>query len=114
MPKMTAGFRGKVPKTMAASDPDKPGAASASAGSPASRTRILLADDHPLVRRGVALGLAQHPNLEIVGDAADGEEALRKVRELLPELVLMDIDLPRINGLALTELLRKELPRIKV
>ena len=76
--------------------------------------RVLLADDHPVVRRGIAACLRQRPGLEVVGEAADGQEALRKARELSPDIVLMDIDLPKLNGLAVTEMLRKELPKIKV
>jgi two-component system nitrate/nitrite response regulator NarL len=52
--------------------------------------------------------------MRIVGEAADGDEALRKARELLPDVVLMDISMPCMNGLAVTDVLRKELPQIKV
>ncbi len=78
------------------------------------RIRVLLADDHPVVRRGISYCLEQHPNLEIVGEAADGEEALRKARDLSPDVVLTDVDMPRQTGLAVTETLRKERPKIKV
>jgi DNA-binding NarL/FixJ family response regulator len=76
--------------------------------------RLLLVDDHPIVRKGLGLCLARQPNLKIVGDAGDGQEALRKARELLPDVILMDIEMPRMNGLAVTELLRQELPQINV
>jgi DNA-binding NarL/FixJ family response regulator len=76
--------------------------------------RLLLVDDHPVMREGLGFCLATYPNLEIVGDASDGDEALRKARELLPDIILMDIEMPRMNGLAVTELLREELPQIKV
>jgi DNA-binding NarL/FixJ family response regulator len=78
------------------------------------KLKVLVVDDHPVVRKGLQTCLARQERLKIVGEACDGDEALVKVRELLPDVVLMDIDLPRMNGLAVTELLRKERPRIKV
>jgi DNA-binding NarL/FixJ family response regulator len=78
------------------------------------RTRVLLADDHPVIRHGIAACLNNHPNLEVVGEASDGKETLRKAKELSPDIILMDIDMPHTNGLAVTETLRKELPQIKV
>jgi two-component system nitrate/nitrite response regulator NarL len=78
------------------------------------RIKILLADDHPVVRKGIASCLGQHDHLQIIGEAADGREALRKAREMIPDIILMDIDMPHMNGLAVTDLLRKELPKIKV
>lgn len=79
-----------------------------------SRIRVLLADDHPVVRRGVVACLQHHPHMEVVGEAADGQEALLKARQLVPDVLLADIDMPHLTGLALTEALRKELPQIKV
>ena len=76
--------------------------------------RLLLVDDHPVVRKGIASCLMQHEHLRIVGEAGDGQEAVRKARDLNPDIVLMDIDMPRMNGLAVTEQLRKELPKIRV
>jgi DNA-binding NarL/FixJ family response regulator len=78
------------------------------------RTRVLLADDHPVIRHGIAACLNNHENLEVVGEASDGKETLRKAKELSPDIILMDIDMPHTNGLAVTEMLRKELPQIKV
>jgi len=78
------------------------------------RVRVLLVDDHPIVRKGLGSCLARQPHLEIVGEAADGREALAKSRALLPDVVLMDIDMPHMSGLAVAEVLRKELPQIKV
>jgi two-component system nitrate/nitrite response regulator NarL len=76
--------------------------------------KILLVDDHPVVRRGLQSCLARQDRLEVVGEACDGDEAIRKTRELAPDIVLMDIGLPRMNGLLVTELLRKEAPNVKV
>jgi two-component system nitrate/nitrite response regulator NarL len=76
--------------------------------------KVLVADDHPVVRKGLQICLAKQGNMRIVGEAADGDEALRKARELSPHVVLMDISMPGMNGLAVTEVLRKELPQIKV
>lgn len=79
-----------------------------------SRIKLLVVDDHPVVRKGISLCLSKRDNLEIVGEAADGREAVRKARELHPDIMLMDINMPQMSGLAVTELLRKELPGIKV
>src|ERR1043166_9127268 len=76
--------------------------------------RILLVDDHPIVCQGLRSVLAGHQNLAVVGQAADGVEALAKARELSPDLVLMDIDLPKLSGLVVTEILRREQPQLKV
>jgi DNA-binding NarL/FixJ family response regulator len=81
---------------------------------PQKRTRVLLADDHPVIRHGIAACLDKHEQLEVVGEASDGKETLRKAKELSPDIILMDIDMPHTNGLAVTEMLRKELPHIKV
>src|SRR3954462_2795236 len=78
------------------------------------KIKILVADDHPVVRKGLQSCLAKQDRLKIVGEASDGDEALRKVRELAPDVVLMDINMPRMNGLVVTEQLRKESPDTKV
>ncbi len=76
--------------------------------------RLLLVDDHPVVRKGIRMCLSRSSNLDIVGEAANGQEALSKTKELNPDMVLMDIDMPKMSGLAVTELLRKERPEVKV
>lgn len=81
---------------------------------PQECTRILLVDDHPVVRKGLVSCLANRANLLIIGEAADGREALRKVEELRPDLVLMDVEMPHMNGLEATEAICKEFPTIKV
>jgi two-component system nitrate/nitrite response regulator NarL len=79
-----------------------------------SRIKLLLVDDHPVVRRGISSCLSRQERLLIVGEAADGLEAVRKAKELLPDIILMDIYMPHMNGLAVTELLRHQLPNVKV
>jgi two-component system nitrate/nitrite response regulator NarL len=78
------------------------------------KIKVLVVDDHPVVRKGLQSCLARQERLKIVGEACDGDEALQKARQLEPDIILLDIDLPRMNGLAVTELLRKEQPAIKV
>lgn len=78
------------------------------------KIKILLVDDHPVVRKGLHSCLANRDNLKIVGEAADGAESILKAKELLPDIVLMDINMPGMDGLAVTETLRKEAPQIKV
>src|SRR5262245_53085977 len=72
-----------------------------------SKIRLLLVDDHPLVREGIRSCLSSHVQLEIVGEAADGREALSQARSLKPDIILMDINLPGLNGLEATRLLRE-------
>jgi two-component system, NarL family, nitrate/nitrite response regulator NarL len=76
--------------------------------------KVLVADDHPVVRKGVQTCLAKQAKLRVVGEAIDGDEALRKARELSPDVILLDISMPGMNGLAVTEVLRKEAPDMKV
>ena len=79
-----------------------------------TKIKVLVVDDHPVVRKGLQSCLAKHDHIKVVGEASDGDEAMRKSRELSPDLILMDISMPKMNGLAVTELLRKEAPRTKV
>src|SRR3989304_1106795 len=76
--------------------------------------RVLLVDDHILVRRGVAELLAKKEGIEIVGEAANGAEALEKVRVLMPDVVLMDVYMPGCNGLEATRRIKEEFPYVKV
>jgi DNA-binding NarL/FixJ family response regulator len=78
------------------------------------RIRVLLVDDHPVVRRGIAACLARHDGVELVGEAADGREALEKARTLLPDVVVTDVEMPEMNGADLTMALAKEFPDIRV
>lgn len=76
--------------------------------------RVLLADDHTLVRAGLRKLLEAIPNIEVVGEAADGLSLLALAEQLLPELILMDIAMPGLNGLEATAHLRQSLPQIQV
>jgi DNA-binding NarL/FixJ family response regulator len=76
--------------------------------------RVLLAEDHTLVRAGIRSLLKDLPGIEVVGEAGDGREALRLVKLLQPDVVLMDVGMPRMNGLEATARLAKELPNVRV
>ena len=76
--------------------------------------RILLVDDHTVVRKGLRTFLSYDPELEVVGEAADGAQALRLARELSPDVVLMDLLMPGMDGIAATEAIRRELPETEV
>ena len=82
----------------------------------AGTTRVLVVDDDPLVRSALGLMFGGHADLEVVGEAADGQEGLQLARQLRPDVVLMDIRMPRLDGLAATrELhLRPDPPRVIV
>jgi two-component system nitrate/nitrite response regulator NarP len=73
---------------------------------PDPTARVLLADDHELVRRLLRRALAAHPHLELVGEAADGSEALALARELAPDVVVLDLAMPELDGLQVAGALR--------
>jgi DNA-binding NarL/FixJ family response regulator len=78
------------------------------------RIKVLLVDDHALFRKGVASALALHSDIEVVGEAENGDEALTKARELMPDVILMDISMPVCDGLAATRRIRAEVPTAKI
>lgn len=76
--------------------------------------RILLADDHPVVRDGLAAMLATQPDFDVVGEAGTGEEALAEAARLRPDLVLMDLEMPRVDGIEAIRRLRAADPGVQV
>jgi DNA-binding NarL/FixJ family response regulator len=78
------------------------------------KLRILLADDHKIVREGLRTLINSQPDMQVVGEAANGREVLVKARELKPDVVVMDLSMPELNGLQATERLKIERPEMKV
>jgi len=79
-----------------------------------TKLRILLADDHMVVREGLKALINAQPDMEVVGEAENGREALKCAVELSPDVVVMDISMPEMNGAEATERMRKECPQIKI
>lgn len=79
-----------------------------------NKIRVLVVDDHTIVREGVRILLEAQADIEVVGEAADGEEALLRVRELEPDIVLIDLAMPRLNGLDATRAIKRDYPQIHV
>ena len=79
-----------------------------------SRIRVLCADDHPLVRKGIASILANEPDMELVGEASDGRRAVEMFRTLRPDVTLMDLRMPALDGIAAVEAIRREFPEARI
>jgi PAS domain S-box-containing protein len=78
------------------------------------RIRLMLVDDHPVMREGLSRMLESHADIEVVGEASDGEEAVHLAQELIPDAILMDISMPKMNGLEATRIIHAEFPHIRI
>jgi two-component system, NarL family, response regulator NreC len=78
------------------------------------KTRILLADDHTLVRRGFGMIISQEPDLEVVGEASNGREAVELAERLQPDAVVIDVSMPELNGIEGTRRITEKCPRTRV
>ena len=76
--------------------------------------RVLLVDDHHIVRQGIRSSLQEHAEIRVVGEAINGRMALEKAKELSPDVILMDINMPEMNGSEATKLIQEKFPKIKV
>ena len=76
--------------------------------------RILVADDHEVIRRGIRALLASEQDCEVCGEAVDGQDAVEKAHQLRPDLIIMDVSMPNLNGLEATRVIRKNLPRTQI
>jgi len=78
------------------------------------RLRILIVDDHELVRRGIAALLLSRNSVELCGEASNGEEAIQKAAELRPDLIILDVTMPVLNGLEAARRIRESLPSVPI
>ncbi len=79
-----------------------------------SQIHILLADDHAILRAGLRLLIDSQPDMKVVGEASDGRETIAKARELRPDLALLDLNMPELDGLKALPILKQEVPDLKV
>ena len=80
----------------------------------AQKIRVLIVDDHVMVRQGLRAVLQSYPNIDVVGEAGNGEEALSSVQKLQPTIVVMDISMPSLDGIGATRLIKTQYPQIAV
>ena len=78
------------------------------------QVRVLIADDQPATRRGLVALLSIHPQIEVVGEAVDGRDALQMVAKHHPDVVLMDVQMPVMDGAEATQHIKREWPEVKV
>ena len=82
--------------------------------SDSERLRVMIVDDHALFRRGLEMVLGEEEDLELIGEASDGQEAVEKAQDLMPDVVLMDVRMPRRSGIEATAQIRDLLPHVKI
>ncbi|MDR7433532.1 MAG: response regulator transcription factor [Armatimonadota bacterium] len=78
------------------------------------KIRVLIADDHTIVREGIRMILTAQPDIEVVGEAANGQEAIELTRKLRPDVVVMDISMPGVSGIHATKAIKAEMPEVNV
>ncbi|BCR06701.1 DNA-binding response regulator [Desulfuromonas versatilis] len=81
---------------------------------PMDKVKVMVADDHPVVRGGLQLLLNAQPDMEVVGDAGDGQTVLEKLKFCRPDVLMLDISMPEVNGLDVARRVREDFPRVRV
>jgi PAS domain S-box-containing protein len=85
-----------------------------SSGETKKKIRVMIVDDHAVMRQGLSSLLSLQPDIEIVGQASDGEEAVNLARKIIPDIILMDISMPKMNGIEATRIIHSEFPGIRI
>jgi two-component system NarL family response regulator len=85
-----------------------------SGGVPPETLRVIIADDHALFRRGLEMVLEKEPDIEVVGEAHDGQQAVDRAQELMPDVMLMDVRMPRRSGIEATQRIKELLPHVQI